>query len=202
MSFTQEQNLFAGLDENGLNDLLKAFFGVRGHYLEYGTPFYVPPAPSPMTTPVSAIHFGPIVIDYDLRFSIPVVDIFPATTTIPPVGFGEFNVTTTLTVQSIINSFLALPTASLQVVGLCAPVVVNGTPGTGTIGLDLKQVEIASLTDPLKTWVETIVLWILKIALAGVQIPFNTLTIGVLGLELLVGPLATNNEIEVRGRAL
>jgi hypothetical protein len=41
MSFTQTHHAFAGVDEDGINDLVKAFFGARPRYLHYGSAPFV-----------------------------------------------------------------------------------------------------------------------------------------------------------------
>jgi hypothetical protein len=210
VSYTQEQTLYAALHENGLNDLFQAFFGVRGHYLEYGTPFYVPATTSAaMATHLPAIQIDllPLFflnIEYDLKFSIPAVDIFPVAnpTALPPeIGtpvIGDFVIRTRLTFKSIINGS-PLVSASVDVFGLCAPIVISSAPGTGAIGINLKKIEFVDLPQPLEDIAESVIFLILKFALAAVHIPFNTMTVGAFVFQLVAGPQANNHSLNIRG---
>lgn len=88
-------------------------------------------------------------------------------------------------------------------VGLCEPVVLNSSPGTGEIGIKVKRVEIVDIApESLESIVECVILMMLQAALANLRLPFNVLTAGAFGLILLVGPVAETDQIKVRGNAL
>lgn len=218
MSFTQTESLFAGVHELGINDLFQAVFRARPHYLNYGTPTFVPVTTAVLTSiPALAFPGVPGGIQFAIAFSIPTVDIVPdnsgGTAALIP-GPGEFTVTTTVTIffqcgtQGRPNDLsgavrpIILQT-SLQVVGLCEPIVLSPSPGTGEIGIKLKRVEIVDITpDTLESIVECLILMMLQAVLANVRLPFNVLTAGAFGLILLVGPVAETDQIKVRGNAL
>ena len=41
MSLTEAERVFGGIHEDGINDLLKAFFNARPRHLKYGSPGFV-----------------------------------------------------------------------------------------------------------------------------------------------------------------
>lgn len=204
MSLTQAQNIFGGVDEAGINDLLQAFFTARPRYLTYGTPQFVP-VTTVQATSVAPVSFFGLNIEFMITCDpIPIVDITPGgagSTALTP-GVNEFTVRTTLNFFVVINNLPRI-TGSLEVLGLCAPFVAVATPGTGQIGITLKRVEIVDITpDPVESLIEALALGILQTVLATVRLPFNTLTMGAFGLILLAGPTAETNQIKVRGNAL
>lgn len=218
MSFTQAQQLFGGVHELGINDLLSAFLSARPRHLNYGTPAFVPATTAAVTSiPALAFPGIPGGIQFALSFSIPTVDINPdnsagAAALIP--GPGEFTASTTVRIvfqcgtQRTPNDpqgpgRLGLIDTSLQVIGLCEPIVISSTPGIGEIGIKVKRVEIVDIRpETLEALVECLILMILQAALANVRLPFNTLTVGAFGLILLAGPNAETDQIKVRGNAL
>ncbi len=218
MSFTQAEHLFAGFHELGIDDLLREFFTARQRYLTYGTPAFVP-ATTVSATAIPAVSFPGIPggIDFALTFSIPTVDIHPDASggTAPLVpGPGQF------TVKTKVKLFLQCGTrkhsprdgkagavsilpAALEVYGLCRPLVISPLPGTGEIGIQLDQVEIVDIKpDEIESIVECLIRMVLQAVLANFRVSFNTITAGAFGLILLVGPLAEQDQIKVRGNAL
>src|ERR1035438_7850575 len=94
MSLTQTHHVFAGVAQSGINTFFKALFTTRPHYLNYGSPSFVP-ADTVSASTMPAIQFPgvPGGIQYAVSFSIPVVDLFPpdAGTTSPiPPGLNQF----------------------------------------------------------------------------------------------------------------
>ena len=204
MSLTQAQHIFGGVDEAGINDLLRAFFTARPRYLTYGTPQLVP-ATTVQATSVAAVSFFGLNIEFMITCDpIPTVDITPGgagSTALTP-GVNEFTVRTTLNFTVAINNLPRI-VGSLAVLGLCEPFVAVSSPGTGQIGITLKRVEIVDITpDPVESLIEALALGILQTVLGTVRLPFNTLTMGAFGLILLAGPTAETNQIKVRGNAL
>lgn len=201
MSLTQSEHLFAGIHEAGVNDLFRAFFTARPRYLLYGTAAFVP-ATTINATNVPTISFFGQTIHYQITVGLPIVDIVPGGTSALTPGPGEFIIKTRVTGTFLFGN-ITLPPVTLEVLGLCEPKVVSSTPGTGTIGINLKRVEIVDITpDPLETLIEQFALLILQGVLQNLQIPFNTFTAGAFGLILLDGPRAETDQFKVRGNAL
>ena len=95
MSLTETETVFASIHENALNDLLRAFFTARPHYLHYGSPSFVP-ATTVAETSMPAIAFPgvPGGIQWRVRLTIPVVDLFKQSSPLPPeltLSPGEFS---------------------------------------------------------------------------------------------------------------
>lgn len=202
MSHTQGQQLFAGADEAGINDLLRRFFSARPRHLRYGTPAFIPATTSSGTS-VPAVSFLGITIDFRIEASIPTVDVTPGgggTTLVP--GPGELVATTTFRFQVRVGGFPDVA-GTLGVAARCRPVVVSSSPGVGTIGLSVLQVEIVDITpDWIETIAENLVVALAQTLLGAFTIPFNAFTVGAFGLTLLAGPIADQNQIQVRGNAL
>jgi len=96
MSLTESQAVFASVHENALNDVLTAFCTDRPRYLVYGSPAFVP-ATTIAETGMAAIAFPGIAggIQWRVRLSIPRIDLFKQTMTLPPelaLGPGQFSV--------------------------------------------------------------------------------------------------------------
>ncbi len=199
MSFTQAEHLFAGVNELGVNELLRAFFTARPRHLHYATPPFVTTANSQsVSINPTLVYFG-VTVDYELDFTLPTVDINPdnGALTAP----GEFTALTQVS-GNLLSPFLGtqpLPIPSVQALCVCEPVVTVSQPGTGVIGINVKS---ATFTPPLPWPLDAGLLYVLQAILANMQFPYNTLTVGAFGLILLVGPKSENNQIEVRGNAL
>src|ERR1022692_660658 len=78
MSLTQNFHVFAGVAESGINTFLKDLFTTRPHYLNYGSPAFVPTS-TVNATSVSAIAFPgvPTGIQFAVSFGIPTIDLYP-----------------------------------------------------------------------------------------------------------------------------
>lgn len=95
MSLTEAQTVFASVHENALNDVLTAFCTARPHHLAYGAPAFTP-VTTVAETRMDAIPFPgvPGGIQWRLRLSIPVIDLFEQTHALPPelsMGPGQFS---------------------------------------------------------------------------------------------------------------
>lgn len=215
MSFTQNEQLFAGIHELGINDLLAAFFGARPRYLNYGTVPFVSYT-SAAETNIPVIEFPGIFlgIDYAITFSVPTVDIYPdssgGTSAVIP-GPGQFTIKTEVTISLLCRGVRGAVSdqpgkvikTRLRVFGLCRPWVVNSAPGSGEITIFLDRVEIVDITpNQLEQIIECLIFMMLQVALLHVRLPFNAFTAGAFGLILLVGPEADTDQIKVRGNAL
>ena len=203
MSHTQTQTIFAGVHESGINDLLRAFFTARPRFLNYGTAPTFVAATNVNATNVPAIPFGNTTIQYRIVVGMPSVDITPGGGGTPIVpGAGEFIVSTGITLTVAIGN-LTLPPVPLGIHARCRPVVLSSSPGVGTIGIAVVQVELVDITPAgLETIIEGAMLAFMQMVLGSVTLPFNTITVGAFGLILLAGPIAETNQIKVRGNAL
>lgn len=95
MSLTETEMVFGSIHEDGLNDVLTAFCTDRPRYLAYGSPSFVPVTTVAETT-MSSIAFPgvPGGIQWRIRLSIPRVDLFKQTASLPPeltLKPGEFS---------------------------------------------------------------------------------------------------------------
>lgn len=95
MSFTQGEEVFAGVHESALNDLVTAFFTDRPRYLTYGSPGFAP-ATTVSETRIQAIPFPfvPGGIQWRVRLKVPKLDLFEQDDALPPeliLGPGQFS---------------------------------------------------------------------------------------------------------------
>jgi hypothetical protein len=95
MSLTQAETVFASVHEDAINDILTAFCAARPHHLAYGSPAFTP-VTTVSETRMEAIPFPgvPGGIQWRLRMSIPVIDLFKQTRALPPelsMGPGQFS---------------------------------------------------------------------------------------------------------------
>ena len=224
MSLTETERVFAGANEDGENDLLRAIFSARGRYLNYGSPAFVPATTSSVTQ-VPAIAFPGIPgggIQYLVSFSIPVLDFHPddsggSSPLIP--GFNQFTARTTvrLTVGCVrvyrddnrppagtthVPPVSLTPiSTSLDVIARGTPTVSYfGTPGSGVVGLRVDEVELVDITpDSLESVLECVIRMMLQAALANVQLPFNALSMGAFQLALVRGPEIEQDQVQLYG---
>lgn len=220
MSLTQAEHVFAGAHENGINDLLRAFFTARGHYLNYGTSSFVP-ATTAAKTNVSPIAFPgvPGGIEYAISFSIPKLDCFPDSSggaSPLPLAKGQFtlHVKVKLTVgcaQWSVDDRDRNPdrkprvtktpiSTSLDVWARCQPTVSYFAPGVGEVGIQVDAVEIVDIKpDSLESVLECLLRMMLQGALSNVKLPFKPLTMGAFSLILLRGPLVEDDQFKLYG---
>jgi hypothetical protein len=85
VSLTSGEDVFVAIHEDGLNDLLQAFFTARPRYLNYGSQAFVS-ATSVSATRIDAIAFPGIPggIDWSVHIEIPRVDVHPQSVGLPP----------------------------------------------------------------------------------------------------------------------
>lgn len=212
MSLTQNHHIFGGISETGIDHFLRVFFTARPHLLAYGTAFYAPNQNLVTLVDTSSLPAFLSGLQCLIQFSIPTVDITPpnSTTELLPPGPDQFTVFTEVLIR-----FLCGPPSrdgkggrgntheidlKLDLAALCTPLVVDSTPGSGTIGISLIQLELTGIAPPgLEQIVECILTAVLRWALAQVVIPFNVFTLHGVSLTLQQGPVAADDEIEVRG---
>lgn len=222
MSLTEAEHLFAGLNETGANDLLRAFFTARPQHLNYRTSPAVGPIPASAAawTTIPTISFPgvPGGIQLAVQFSIPAVDFDPDTLGVPPplvFAPGEFSLRTTVTLAVLCGSragddhdhqgpTFALLRASLEVVGLGRVRVQTFGPGNGELSFELEAVEIVDITpNDLESLLECLILQLLRALLSTVRLPFQGIPVaGAFTLQLLRGPEVEDNQVKLYGDAV
>lgn len=215
MSLTQTETVFAGVHEDGVNDLFKAFFTARPRYLTYASPGLVPAATPHISIPAIPFPGIPGGIEYRIQFDIPVVDFFKDNSggTSPlPVGPGQLNIHTKVVItvgcyryfdpgKDRQGTVTPISTA-LEVWARGKPDVVYYGPGNGVVGFALDEVEIVDITpNSLETVIECILRMVLQSMLRNVRLPFHTLTAGAFSLALVSGPLIEDDQAKIYGNA-
>jgi hypothetical protein len=208
MSLTQNFHLFGGVSETGLDNFLDVFFTARPHLLAYGTPAFA--TNQNLVTLISTTSLPSFLSGLQalLQFTIPTVDIAPADAPgeLLPPAIGQFTVFTNAELTVLCGSSDVdkrgghVIKAAFSLAALCAPVVFDPTPGTGSIGVELLDLKIVGVEPTaLEQIVECILSAVLRWALGQVKIAFNVFTIDGVSLTLEQGPLAQDDQVEVRG---
>jgi hypothetical protein len=225
MSLTEAQNIFASINEDALNDMLRAFFGARPRYLVYGSPAFVSTT-TVAATSMPAIPFPgvPGGIQWQVRLSVPHIDLYPKTSPLPPqlqLPPGSFSLALEieLCIACQAQRFepeplrpdgmnqqpapvhmdhpIACPRLQVFAIGSLQRVSVNGEDG---IAFSIAAVEIVDIMpDALESVLECLLLSIVQSALSQVRLPLRALRAGAFPLTLTVGPTIEDNRIDVRG---
>lgn len=220
MSLTEAENVFAGLHETGLNDVLTAFFSARPRFLNYRTSSAVTNVPSSPTawTTVPVIGFPGVAggIEYAVQFSTPQVDIHPESVALPPsliLDGGQIALRTTVRLTLLCRSVrdgdddgrpIATPiSAQLDVVAVGRVVVLTAGIGTGSVSFELLRVEIIDISpDALESVIECLVLTLLRAALGSFAMPISSIPAGAFSLNLTRGPEAETDQLKLYGSAV
>lgn len=212
MSLTHTRHLFGGISETGIDHFLDVFFTARPHLLAYGTPFYATNPTQVTLVDTSSLPSFLSGIQFLIRFSTPTVDITPAdsSTELLPPGTDQFTVFIEVELRLFCGE--GLPgrgngeqggheiVAKLGLAALCAPDVTDSSPGTGSIGVNLIEVKVSGIApDAIEQILECILAALLRWAFAQVRVPFQVFTVGGVSLTLQEGPVAAEDQIEVRG---
>ena len=218
MSFTEAEQIFAGVNESGINDFLTAFFSARPHYLNYGSPPFVATTTS-TATKIDTISFPgvPGGIPYIISFSIPKVDLHPDSSggTAPvPINPGQLSIRTTVRltvgcVKQVDNPNTPktyIPPTSFTPISTSLDVWAVGRPtltlsgSTQEVGIAVDSVEIVDITpDSLESVLECLILTVLRAVLANVQLPIRALRAGAFSLTLTRGPETEDNQEKLYG---
>jgi hypothetical protein len=209
--FTGSHHLFGGISESGIDHFLDVFFTARPHLLAYGTAYYA--TNQNLVTLLDTTSLPSFLLGLGLlvQFDIPHVDITPrdSSTELLPPGADQFTVYTEVLIKFLCGS----PQQSregdkgaheivlkLGLAALCTPTVVDGTPGSGSIGITLVALKISGIGDAaVEQILECVLTAILRWALTQVTIPFNVFTLDGISLTLQQGPVADADQIEVFG---
>lgn len=217
MSLTEAENVFAGIHEDGLNDVLTAIFSTRPHYLHYGSPPFVA-ASSVTQTLMSTIPFPGIPggIPWALDFEAPKIDLHPETSGgMPPplsLGTGRFSLSTKVAISLLCGDRRKDQTsdrpnwsgttlqAALGVWAVGRVQVTSFGGGAGEIRFVVEAVELVDVTpDRLETLLECLIRMLLDAALQQVRIPFESLRAGAFSLTLLRGPEVEDDQVKLYG---
>jgi hypothetical protein len=224
MSLTETEEVHAGLNESGANDLLTAIFKARPRLLNYRSSALIPgppAAPSAWSTMAPIAFPGvPGGIDWGVQFDIPVIDFHPDSSGgLPPplvLGAGRFSIQTTVTLTLLCatrrghhdpDNPKAATTPLRAKLGLAGightTVVYFGTPGEGEITLDVDAVEIVDIApDDLETLLECLIRMLLDAAIGAVRLPFRAVTAGAFAFALVRGPEVEDDQLKLYGNVL
>jgi hypothetical protein len=220
VSLTEAEHLFAGINESGVNDFLKAFFKARPHYLNYRTTPAVGPNPPSASawTAIPSISFPGVAggLHIAIQFAVPTIDFVPDSSGgMPPplsLGTGEFSLRTEVRLGVLCGVKATgggdndrQPTGTLlrTALGLWAvgtATAMMTSPGNGWISFDLEEIELVDVTpDSLESILECLLLTILKAVLANVQLPFSGVLVDTFTLNLTRGPVTETDEAKLYG---
>jgi hypothetical protein len=228
MSLTAAEDVFAAIHEDGLNDLLRRFFSARPRYLNYGSPGFVA-ATTVNSTQMPAIMFPGIPggIDWNIRLATPTVDAHPQSTGLPPEldPLAPARLAVRTAVELCINctqrhgrdsdrprddkndhNHDKPPRGDLKPVCFKLEVFAvthaerTSSPDGDAIRLIVDALEIVDITpNDLESFLECLLLQILRAVLASVRLPLPALRAGAFSLTPTVGPAIENDRIEMFG---
>ena len=218
MSLTQAEQLFAGVHENAINDLVTAFCTRRPRHLLYGSPAFVP-STTVAATSMNAINFPgvPGGIQWLVRLSVPRIDLHPQSAPLPPellLAPGQFSGSIEVTIcldcrrigfdpQS--NQHLSTPhplreltcwTVGLVFLGHIEPALTAG--GADAIALVADRVEIVDIRpEELESLLECLLFMIIQGFLADMRLPMTTFAFN--PFTPVAGPLIEGDQVKLRG---
>src|SRR6476620_3240712 len=158
MSLTGAYHIFAGLDQQGTNKALQAFFGARPHYLHYGSvPFVAASSVSVTQVPPIAFPGVPGGIPYAIDLTVPAVDLYPPDSALPPpLGLGpdQLSIETEVTITLGCNMAgkegrnITPVRTTLKVIAIAHPVSHYFSPGVGYVSFHVDQVLLVDAAPP------------------------------------------------------
>ncbi len=209
MSLTETHDVVAIAHEDGLNDLIHAFFTARPRHLLYGTNAFVG-STTATSTNLSPIAFPGIPggIQYAVLLTPPTIDLHPDTAGTPlPPGPDQFTASTKVflavlcgrrrrdpkSIQGGSPSEVKVTTLELHARGAVAAV-------GGELRFGVEAVEIVDIDpDHLESFLECILLMIIQAVLATIRIPLGTLGGDAFSLTLTDGPRIEDDTLKVFG---
>jgi hypothetical protein len=220
MSLTGTEQVFGAIHESALNDMIRAFFDARPRYRRFGSPVFVP-ATTVTATQMGAIPFpGTGGIEWLVTFSVPVIDLFEQTTSLPPpltLGPGQFSLRTTVGIcidcaarrddrQASVAAGQRRAAANhvvctaLDVFGIGHLDSWHNSNGDGAVRLRVDTVELVDVTpDSLETLLECLLKMVLDAALSQMELPLSALRAGAFELIVVRGPDIADDRIKVAG---
>lgn len=211
MSLTGAYHIFAGLDQQGTNKALQAFFGARPHYLHYGSvPFVAASSVSVTQVPPIAFPGVPGGIPYAIDLTVPAVDLYPPDGAPPPplaLGPDQLSIETEVTItlgcmagtQGQKGHVTPVRT-TLKVIAIAHPVSHYFSPGVGYVSFQVDEVLLVDVAPPsLQAVLDCLLEMILNAVLADVQLPFDLIDAGFVKLALEAGPDIADDQIKIWG---
>lgn len=224
MSLTETEEVFAGLNESGANDLLTAVFTARPRLLNYRSSPLIPgpPAAAAAWTTMAPIAFPGIAggIDWGVQFAIPAIDFHPDSSGgLPPplvLGANRFSVHTAVILTLLCATRrgqhdpdnpkgAVIPVrVKLELFGIGHTTAVYfGTPGSGEVTFGIDAVEIVDIApDELESLLECLIRMLLDAALGAVRLPFEAITAGAFAFALVRGPEVEDDQLKLYGNVL
>jgi hypothetical protein len=211
MSLTGAYHIFAGLDQQGTNKALQAFFGVRPHYLHYGSvPFVAASSVSVTQVPPIAFPGVPGGIPYAIDLTVPAVDLYPPDSSLPPplaLGPDQLSIETEVTITlgcmagTVGRDRNITPVrTTLKVIAIAHPVSHYFSPGVGYVSFQVDQVLLEDVAPKsLQAVLDCLLEMILNAVLADVQLPFDLIDAGFVKLALEAGPDIKDDQIKIWG---
>jgi hypothetical protein len=211
MSLTGAYHIFAGLDQQGTNKALQAFFGVRPHYLHYGSvPFVAASSVSVTQVPPIAFPGVPGGIPYAIDLTVPAVDLYPPDSSLPPplaLGPDQLSIETEVTITlgcsagTVGRDRNITPVrTTLKVIAIAHPVSYYFSPGVGYVSFQVDQVLLEDVAPKsLQAVLDCLLEMILNAVLADVQLPFDLIDAGFVKLALEAGPDIKDDQIKIWG---
>jgi hypothetical protein len=203
MSLTENQGVFVGVHEDGINDLLRAFFKARPRYLTYATPSLAPLSGSLSASPI-AFEGTPDAMEYAVSFTVPTVDFHPDTDGAAsplPLDPGQVGIRTRVTLTVLCDGPVGAPISTdLDVFAKGTPAVSFSGPGAGEVSFQIDAIEFLDITPgSLESLLECVVRMVLRAVLSNVRLPFDALTAGFFSLALERGPESGEDQIRLYG---
>jgi hypothetical protein len=228
MSLTETADVFVGVHEDALNDLIAAIATDRPRLLVYGSPAFVP-LTTVNETRMDAIGFPGIAggIEWRVRFDTPQVDLFDQDRALPPqltLSPGQFSLR--------IDGELCIDCRRIKIdtrprgrdddkdhddpkgrhplrdVACCKLSVfavgrllrVTTASGEPAIAFEVDAVELVDITpDEVESVLECLMFMILQAVLADFRIPLRALRVGAFNLAVTQGPLIEDDQVKARG---
>ena len=194
MGFTKSEQLFLGVREAALNDILAAFYFERHRYFDFGSTLGPTTASHTFFPPINLFNTA---IPWRIELTLPQLDIHPGSVALPPplvLGPGQFSGTVGAKITAT-----AIPvslTLQLAFIGHTFQ-VGSGSSAVVKLAIDKVKLVIAGLQPPLSTFLEGILLVILNAILANLSIPLSIFAFQ--PFQLVAGPIVGSDQIELRG---
>lgn len=229
MSLTETADVFVGVHEDALNDLITALATDRPRLLVYGSPAFVP-VTTVAETRMDAIGFPGIAggIEWRIRFDTPQIDLFDQDRTLPPqlsLGPGQFSlrIDAELCIDCRRIKIDTRPPrgrddvkdqddprdrhplrdvtcCKLSVFAIGRLLRVTTPGGEPAITFEVDAVEVVDITpDEVESVLECLMFMILQAVLANFRIPIRALRVGAFDLAVTQGPLIEDDQVKARG---
>ena len=192
MGFTKAEELFLGVREAALNDVLAAFYNERHRYFDFGSTLGPTTASHTFFPPINLFNTQ---IPWRVELTLPKIDLHP-TNTLPPLpspltlGPGQFSGLVGVKITAVGVPF----TLQLFLVGHIAQV---GSGSAAAIRLVVDQVKIAGLPPALAALLEAVLLLIVNAILAQVSVPLTFFAFS--PFHTTFGPSVGIDQVELRG---